>query len=186
MTYKKKKDAKPELNILDRISADDALVILTRLAQEDTSLLKRIERAALEFFKEVSVEEIADGVFWELDTLEVEDVWDNSGPTRYGYVDSGEKAWEMVESAIEPYLEELKKCQDLKLDEEAKKYCMGILKGIYQFEKESENEFKDWAADAPRQNFEEVFDKWKKHCTNPDDIKEMKEFIGKNSPDWKI
>jgi len=39
LTYKKKKDAKSELNILDRISADDALVILTRLAQEDTSLL---------------------------------------------------------------------------------------------------------------------------------------------------
>ena len=96
MTYKKKKDTKSELNILDRISADDALVILTRLAQEDTSLLKRIERAALEYFKEVSVEEIADGVFWELDTLEVEDIWDNSGPTRYGYVDSGEKVWEMV------------------------------------------------------------------------------------------
>ena len=44
----------------------------------------------------MSVEEIADGVFWELDTLEVENVWDNSGPTRYGYVDSGEKVWEMV------------------------------------------------------------------------------------------
>lgn len=186
MTYRKKKNTKPELNILDRINADDALVVLKRLAEEDASLLKGIEHAALEYFKEVSVEEIADGVFWELDSLEVEDVWDHSGPTRYGYVDSGEKAWEMFESAIEPYLEELKKCQDLKLDEEAKKYCMGILEGIYKFEKESENEFKDWAVDAPWQNFEKVFDKWKKHCTNPDDIKEMKKFVKKNFPDWKI
>ncbi|MHB1276252.1 MAG: hypothetical protein ACYCXQ_08395 [Candidatus Humimicrobiaceae bacterium] len=63
---------------------------------------------------------------------------------------------------------------------------MGILKGIYKFEKESENEFKNWAVDAPEQNFEEVFDKWKNNCTNPDDIKEMKKFAEKNFPDWRI
>ena len=186
MTDKKKKNTKKELNILDRINADDGLVILKRLAEEDVSLLKRIEHAASEYFKEIVVEDIADEVFWELDSLEVEDVWDQSGSTSYGYVDPGEKAWEMFEDAIEPYLDELIKRQDLKMDEEAKKYCMGILKGIYKFEKESENEFKDWTVDAPEQNFEEVFNKWKKYCTNPDDIKDMNEFIGKNSPDWKI
>ncbi|MCL4378259.1 MAG: hypothetical protein M1409_07770 [Actinobacteria bacterium] len=186
MTDKKKKNTKKELNILDRINTDDGLFILKRLAEEDVSLLKKIEHAASEYFKEVIVEDIADEVFWELDSLEVEDVWDQSGSTSFGYVDPGEKAWEMFEDAIEPYLDELIKRQDLEMDEEAKKYCMGILKGIYKFEKESENEFKDWAVDAPEQNFEEVFDKWKKHCTNPDEIKEMKEFIGKNFPDWKI
>jgi phosphoribosyl-ATP pyrophosphohydrolase len=186
MADKKKKDTKPELNILDKINADDGLAILKKLAEEDASLLKRVEDAALEYFKEVVVEDIADEVFWELDSLEVEDVWDQSGTTRYGYVDSGEKAWEMFEDAIEPYLQELKKCQDLKLDEEAKKYCMGILKGIYKFEKESENEFKEWAIDAPGEIFEKVFNKWKKNCTNLNDIKEMKKFVNKNFPDWKI
>jgi len=186
MTDKKKKNSKPEMNILDKIDADDGLAILKMLAKEDTSLLKRIEHAALEYFSDVKVEDIADGVFCELDSLVVEDVWDQSGSTSYGYVDSDEKAWEMFEDAIEPYLGELKKCQDLKMDEEAKKYCMGILKGIYQFEKESSNEFKDWAVDAPGENFERVFDKWKKCCTNLNDIKEMKEFVKKNFLGWEI
>ena len=186
MADKKKKNSKPEMNILDKISTDDGLAILKMLAKEDASLLKRIEHAALEYFKEVKVEDIADGVFCELDSLVVEDVWDQSGSTRYGYIDPGEKAWEMFEDAIESYLDELKKCQDLKMDEEAKKYCMGILKGIYQFEKESNNEFKDWAVDAPGENFERVFDKWKECCTNLNDIKEMKKFVKKNFPDWKI
>ncbi|MBC8388432.1 MAG: hypothetical protein H8E13_10350 [Actinobacteria bacterium] len=52
MTDKKKKNTKKELNILDRINADDGLVILKRLAEEDVSLLKRIEHAASEYFKE--------------------------------------------------------------------------------------------------------------------------------------
>ena len=185
MADKKKGDSKPEMNILDKISADDGLVILNKLAK-DTFLLKRIEHAALEYFKEVEVEDIADEVFYKLDSLEVEDVWEQSGSTRYGYVDPYEKAWEMFEDAIEPYLDELRKCQDLKMDEEAKKYCMGILKGIYRFEKESNNEFKDWAVDAPGENFKRVFNEWKKRCTNLNDIIETKKFIKKNFPDWKI
>ena len=43
MADKKKKNSKPEMNILDKISADDGLVILKMLAKEDASLLKRIE-----------------------------------------------------------------------------------------------------------------------------------------------
>ena len=51
--------------------------------------------------KDVYSTVIADEVFYELDSLEVEDVWDQSGSTRYGYVDPNEKAWEMLEDAIE-------------------------------------------------------------------------------------
>ena len=186
MTKNKKKNIKQETSILDKIEAGDGLAILKMLAKEDTSLLKKIEDAALEYFSEVEVEDIADEVFYELDSLEVEDVWDQSGSTRYGYVDQNEKAWEMLEDAIESYLVELKKYQELEMEEEAKKYCMGILKGIYKFEKESKNEFKDWATDASGDNFERVFEKWKERCTNLNDIKEMKEFIKKNFPGWEI
>ncbi len=143
MNRNKEKENKPELNILDKINAEDGLAVLKRLARENASLLKKIEQVALKYLNEVTVEEIAGEVFCDLDTLKVEDVWDQSGPTRYGYVDSGEKAWEMFGDAIEPFLDELKKRQDLKMNEEAKKYCMGILEGIYQFEKESDNEFKN-------------------------------------------
>jgi len=186
MTENKKKNIKQKTSILDKINADDGLAILKILAKKDTSLLKRIEDAALEYFSEVEVEEIADEVFCELDSLEVEDVWDQSGSKRYGYVDPNEKAWEMLEAAIEYYLVELKKYQGLEMDEEAKKYCMGILKGIYKFEKESKNEFKGWATDAPGDNFKRVFDKWKERCTNPNDIKEMKSFVKKDFPGWEI
>jgi len=79
MIENKNKNIKQKKSILDKINADDVLAILKILAKEDTSLLKRIEDAALEYFSEVEVEDIADEVFCELDSLEVEDVWDQSG-----------------------------------------------------------------------------------------------------------
>jgi hypothetical protein len=181
-----KKNTEPELNILESISAVDGLVILKKLAREDTALLKRIENTAIEIFREVMIEDVADEVFCDLDSLEVEEIWDSSGATRDGYVDPVDKAWEMFENAIEPYLEELKKCQGLKLSKEAKKHCLGILKGIYKFEKESGSEYKDWAADVPDGIFENVFNEWKKHCTDQNDIEEVKNFIKKNFLDWEI
>uniref|UniRef100_UPI00345E4EE8 hypothetical protein n=1 Tax=Mesotoga sp. TaxID=2053577 RepID=UPI00345E4EE8 len=72
---------------------------------------------------------------------------------------------------------ELNRYFDLSLDNEAKKYCMGILKGINQFDKESTSQFKDWAEDAPDELFERILDDWKKACNNPEYIQEMEDFI---------
>jgi hypothetical protein len=70
------------------------------------------------------------------------------------------------------------------LEEEVSKFNQ-IQKAI-EIKDEELKEFKDWATDAPGDNFERVFDKWKERCTNPNDIKEMKEFIKKNFPGWEI
>ena len=59
-----------------------------------------------------------------------------------------------------------------------------VLKGIYQFEKESISEYKDWATDAPAENFEWVLDECKKGQRDPKDIVEINEFIEKNFADW--
>lgn len=50
-----------------------------------------------------------------------------------GYSSPGEMAVEMFEEAIEPFLLEMYRLFDLKMHQEAKLYCMGILKGIYDF-----------------------------------------------------
>jgi len=175
---------KSKKNVIDKISADDALTILRNLAEKDKTLLKKIEEAALEYLREVDIEDVAYQVFEDLNSLEVEEVWDQSGSTIYGYVEPGDKAWEMFEEAVAPYLNELKKCQKIGLHEKAKKYCMGILKGIYEFEKESATQFKDWATDAPGECFKMVLDDWKKACKNLKDVKEMNGFVKKYCPDW--
>jgi len=85
---------------------------------------------------------------------------------------------------LEPYIDDLRKCRKLSMDEKAKLHCMGILKGIDQFEREATTEFKDWAVDAPHENFMQVFEEWKNENTNPKNLEEMDEFTKKNFPKW--
>jgi len=170
--------------VLDDVSTEHAYEILKRLADEDAKISKRIQELALEYLTGVDPDDIAEDVFYDLDILDVEDVWKNSGSTRDGYVDPYELAFEMFEEALEPYIDDLKKCQNLSMDEEAKLHCMGILKGIDMFEREATTEFKDWAVDDPHENFIQVFEEWSKENKNPKNLEEMDEFIKRNFPKW--
>ena len=169
--------SKQKKKILDRINEHDALLILKALANEDRSIARRIEQIALEHLRDIDVESVASHVYHALEGIEVEDLWEQSGSTRYGYVEPSDRAWEMFEEALEPFTNEMNKYFDLSLDNEAKNYCMGILKGINQFDRESTSEFKDWAEDAPDEFFERVLDDWKKACKTPELIQEMEDFI---------
>ncbi|MDP2766486.1 MAG: hypothetical protein Q8O41_03410, partial [Candidatus Methanoperedens sp.] len=64
-----------KMQILDDISAEHAYEILKRLADEDAKISKRIEELAFEYLREVDPDDVADGVFHDLDSLDVEDVW---------------------------------------------------------------------------------------------------------------
>ncbi len=172
------------INIFDAISADDAYQILQKLANENPVVAKRIEEIAEVSLRGVDIEDVADDVYYDLNSLEVEDVWDNSGSTRDGYVDPTEYAWEMFEEALEPYMEDINKYQKLSMSVEAKNCCMGILKGIYKFDTESTSEYKDWAVDAPSGLFEQVLDEWKEGQKSPEDIAEVEEYVKDNFPDW--
>ncbi len=149
-------------NIFAKISADDAFAILSRLAKEDPKIATRIEQIAMDYLSDVDIEDIASQVYLGLDSIEVEELWDRSGRTRNGYVEPAEMAFQMFEEALEPFLDEMQKYQNLSMFAEAKGYCIGILKGICKFENDSLSEYKDWAVDAPADFFEQILDDWKK------------------------
>jgi hypothetical protein len=90
----------------------------------------------------------------------------------------------MFEEALEPYIDEFRKCLEMSMDEEAKLHCMGILKGLHKFEKEGTTEFQDWAVDDPHENFKHILDEWRKWNKDQKDQEEMNEYIKKNCPEW--
>ncbi len=179
----RKKPNTRESKILETITPSDALAIL-RLLAEDTEMTKRIDDVAMEFLSEVQVGEISAQVQMELEFLDVEDVWGRSGPTEHGYIDPGDAAWEIFEEAMQPFQEEVQKYQRLAMYDQAKLFCMGILKGIYEFDKESTTEYKQWAVDAPGEFFAVVLDDWSKSSTKVRDRTEMRKFIEADCPDW--
>ena len=171
-------------DIFDAISSDDAFDILRLLAREDREIAKRIEQIAIEYLEDVDIEDIAFEVYFALDGIEVEEVWDRSGNTRDGYVDPTEMAWQIFEEVLAPFRDEVTKYQRLSMYDEAKNCCSGILGGIYKFEKESPSEYKDWAVDAPREYFEQVLKEWKSGQSSPEDVAEVEDFIKKNFAGW--
>ena len=171
-------------DIFDVISSDDAFDILRLIAREDQEIAKRIEEIVMERLEGGDIEDIAYEVYYALDYIEVEEVWDRSGRTRNGYVDPTEMAWQIFEEALDPFRDEVIKYQRLSMYAEAKKHCLGILEGIYKFEKESSSEYKDWAVDAPREYFERVLKEWKSGQDNPEDVAEAENFIEKNFAGW--
>lgn len=163
-------------DILAALSPQEASAVLGELTK-DSRMRRRAEEIALARAGAVDADAIADEVLWELDLLDVHDVWDDSGPTRDGYVDSGECAWEMFEKALKPFEDQLRKCHQLSLARQAKDHCMGILQGIWRFESESKSEFKDWAEDAPKENMTRIFGEWRKMSKSPKDIAQVKRLM---------
>jgi hypothetical protein len=53
---------------------------------------------------------------------------------------------------------------------QAKIQCMGILMGIYRFEKESDSQFKAWAVDAPGEYFASTYREWRKGTTSKQEV----------------
>jgi len=171
-------------DIFNKITPDEALGILKQIAKTDKKLKTRIIELAENILRNVEVEAVCDEVFSELDGIDVHELWDRAGPRTVGYTSPEDMAVEMFEDALEPFLQELYRLLDLKMHQEAKLYCMGILKGIYQYEQDSGSEFKDWATDVPGEYFGYVLGKWKKRNSNNKDKKEMRVFISNECPNW--
>jgi len=65
------------------------------------------------------------------------------------------------------------------MGEEAKLFCMGILKGLYRFEKEASTEFQDLAIDSPHEYFRQTLEDWTKGIRDSKRIEDMDKFVKK-------
>ena len=170
--------------ILNKISAEESLEILRRLAKKDVNIAQQIEEEAEQLLKKIDLEEICEDVYLTLDGINVEELWDRSGPSRYRYSSPEEMAVEMLEEELEPYNNQVTKYFQLGMAKEAKFYCMGVLKGIYKYVQESTSTFKDWAVDVPGECFSNLLEEWKRKTQNKNDLDEMGIFLKKECNRW--
>jgi hypothetical protein len=181
-TKKPRKKRKP--NTLDAISGTEALEVLRTLANRDKELSREIDAIARDLLGDVSLDEVANCVQAEFESLAVEDVWDQSGARRGGYVDPGEMACQMFASELEPFREDMRKYQQLSMFEQAEAVCLGILKGVYDFQWYSKTEFKNWAVDAPVESFWEYVGEWKTHFKQRSSPEKLQQFLTEHCPKW--
>ena len=145
--------------LLNKISPDEALEILKLLAKNDKQIKKKILDIAENLIKNVDYESVSDDVFWALDAIDVHELWNSSGPRMDGYISTDEMAYEMIANVLEPFQKEVFKFIDIGMTQEAKLYCMRVLKGIYMYKYDSSSEFKDWATDIPGECFRSLLER---------------------------
>jgi hypothetical protein len=170
-------------DIFDKITPDEALEILRQLTKTDNNLKTKVVKLAEDLFRDVEIDQIREGVFYALDGIDVHELWDRAGPKTDGYTSPEDMSVEMFEEALEPFVQEMERLLDLKMLQEANVYCRGILKGIYQYEEDSESEFKGWASDVPGEIFGYILREWGKN-RNKKAKQEMKVFINNEFPAW--
>lgn len=143
------------------ITSREAMLVLHRFMKEHEEYIPEIREIALELITDVDPDKIAEDVRNTLECLQVEDLWDRSGKTGYGYVEPSEEAWVMFEEALYPYIDAMEKYQKYGLDSLAKTYCIGIIQGVKDYDSSSVSEFKDWAVDVPYEFIDKVFQEWR-------------------------
>jgi hypothetical protein len=87
--------------LLEEISGEEALKILRLLSAHDQDIENRIEELVENILKDVDLEEISEEVFFNLDNMDVHDLWDQSGARSDGeYISTEEMTYEMIENEI--------------------------------------------------------------------------------------
>ena len=173
-----------QAKILDQITPDQAISVLQNLWHAYPDSRMRIESEIQNVLKCLDCHEIASDIESDLDSLDEEELFDRSGPSRNGYHDPGEMAGLMIEEVLAPHQDQLKRYTEMGMDQEAKKYCKGILKGLYEYERNSSGPFSEYAQDVPAEMFRWILGEWKNNNKKKTHHVEVMKFIEKECSDW--
>jgi len=149
---------------IEALSREEAVGILLALCK-DGDLAERISAMAKTSLAEVDADAIADKVFRSLNSIQVEDLWDNSGKTYGGYQEPTEVAFEMLEDEVRYYVRKMEQYNGLGMKAEEKEYCKGILSGLLKYGQDGNNEFRDWCPDDPYTIADNIIYDWKNNHT---------------------
>jgi len=171
-------------DILANITSDQAVHILKALWEKRSDVREIIVNEAEKLLGSVDPDEVAEDVFFALEAIDVHELWDRSGSHSDGYTSPEDMAMEMVEEELNSFSDQIVRYHNLGLPEEEKLFCMGVLKGLYRFDKEAKSEFRDWASDVAGECFGFVLKNWQKQKGNERFTEEMDEFIEVTCPKW--
>ena len=116
--------------MIKKLTAEQALEVVKQLSEKGGKIRDAALAEARDLLIAVDLDETADEVFCVLDSIDVEDCWERSGESRYGYTEPSEAAVELVEEELQPFYDQAKRYRELGMAEQETTYCMGVILGI--------------------------------------------------------
>ena len=77
-----------------------------------------------------------------------------------GYVGPDEAAGELLDEAVEPFVNDMKRYLKMGLEDQARQFCQGILLGLYRVRDGGENDILGWAPDFPGEAAANALEVW--------------------------
>lgn len=136
-------------SVLEHLEGSETHALLRRLLAAHPHLRTEAEELARALLREVRFESIAEDVEQAPRTLNLDDLGSRAGRHRDGYTSPTEAAWQLLEKAVDPFLLNLKRYLELRLDREALEICKGVVLGLYRIRRARGHEFLEWAEDFP-------------------------------------
>jgi hypothetical protein len=144
------KRSKKKISVLDRLNPGEAATVLRRLLAAHPDLVAEAEQIAISLLGEVSFESVAEEVEYAVRSVDLDDLNTRAGSHAWGYTEPSEAAWELLEEAVAPFLEDMQRQIELGLETEALEICKGVVLGLYRLRKETKGDgLIGWAEDFP-------------------------------------
>ena len=175
---------------LDRLEPGEAQSVLGRLLAAHPDLEAEAEQIAESLLCEISFETVAYDVEDAVRSVDLDDLDSRAGRHSWGYTSPDEAASELLQEAVNPTLEKMKRLLDLGLDAEALEVCKGLLLGLYGFRDAKAHEVLGWAAEFPAETAADAAATWyaasrtRRKTGRRESAQLLREFIRESTPEW--
>ena len=103
------KSGKQAADILERLASEEAVAVLHLLLGKHPELRPEVEGMAKNVISSKSIEVIAADVFNAVTGIDLEALNGRAGKHSWGYVEPSEAAWELLEEALDDWVDDMKR-----------------------------------------------------------------------------
>lgn len=187
------KNGKAKRSVLNRLKPGEAQALLSRLLALHPELTAEAEAIAQALLSDVTFEAVADEVEAALRFPGLDELNARAGSSRWGYTPPDEAAWELLEEALQPFIDEMTRYVELAMDKQALEMCQGILLGLYRFRDAGDHEVLQWVPDFPFEAAITVLKTWSKARRPKGSAEEAArrhpalppDFVSEHLPEWQ-
>lgn len=184
---KKRSSIRP---LLAALSGEEARLVLEHLLDAYPDLVAEANRFAKSVLSQISSACVADDVEAAIRSLDLEDLGGRAGRHEWGYVSPTEAASELLEEAVEPFIDDMKRHVELGLEEEGLEIAKGILVGLYRLREAKNGYVLEWAPDSASEHALHVICAWSEASGARPRGRDcvcsrlLEDFVDEALPDW--
>lgn len=172
---------------LEKLRPEEAAAVLNQLLDKHPELKSEAARLASQLISATSIEDVAQEIYIEITSVDLEALNGRAGSHSWGYVEPSEAANELLTEAVEDRVEEMQRSLELGLLAPAEALCAGIVHGLYRARDSKSDGALGWAVDFPIEEAGFVVEEFLKGCPSSSRKAaraKLMQILAERAPEW--